>query len=105
MTAGGGRRLDGDRRYYVRRGAAIRVVVDGRSYELANWSLGGCVIAGYDGDRKPGERLSARLVGLPGEGAAEVPVTAVRHEAEQGHFALRFEYLDDSALELLSRYS
>lgn len=105
MTATGGRRLDGDRRYYVRRGAPLRVVIDAQPYQLANWSLGGFVVVGYEGERQPGERFSAQLVGSPGEGAAAVAVTAVRHEAANGELALRFEHLDDAALDLLTRYS
>ena len=37
------------------------VMIDGHTYQALNWSLGGILLAGYDGEREVGEAIRGEL--------------------------------------------
>ena len=75
--------------------------VDGRIYNVADWSLGGCRIRGYEGDLEPGASAAASIFlhGQHEHFGLSVNVEVVRRNAEKKEMAVRF--LDLQAADIM----
>ena len=83
----------------------LLITVDGHTYQARNWSLGGVLLIGYDGEKTLGEAIRGEL-GFAGE-AERHPFEAlvVRQNRDSGELAFGFAGLSDLALDLLSRHA
>lgn len=66
--------------------------IDGTIYEVADWSLGGCRIRGYEGDLEPGSTAAASIFlhGQHEHFGLSVNVEVVRRDVEDNTLAVRF---------------
>lgn len=92
-----------DRRIEAR---PIQVELEGRRYDTLDWSLGGFLIDGYDGRRRPGEPVTVGLTVRAGERTYEHVVRAeiVRITGEAGRLAANFIDPDTQTLDLLESW-
>ncbi len=83
----------------------LLVTIDGHTYQAGNWSLGGVLLIGYDGEKNLGEAIRGEI-GFAGE-AERHPFEAlvVRQNRDSGELAFGFAGLSDLALDLLSRHA
>ncbi|MSO92220.1 MAG: PilZ domain-containing protein [Rhodospirillales bacterium] len=79
----------------------IRIRIEGQSYRTVNWSLGGVLIAAYDGSLREGNEFTVTGIGLEHGGlvAVMVPTRAVR--VRDGFLAACFTELDGRAYDVL----
>ena len=81
------------------------VMIDGHTYQALNWSLGGILLAGYDGEREVGEAIRGEL-GFAGDSERHpFEALVVRQDSDSGELAFGFAGLSDMALDMLSRHA
>lgn len=89
-----------DRRYEI---PPLQVAIGGAIYTTTNWSLGGVLLDGYKGVRRPGESVQVNLIAHDGDvayqHAAETEV--VRVGPAPGELALHFKRMDPETLDTL----
>jgi hypothetical protein len=79
---------------------ALVVVIAGRSYTTANWSLGGLLIEGFDGvPRQRGDEIEVRI-GLDQAHLYTERVEVVRHDADERRLALKSRRFASVLLEI-----
>jgi hypothetical protein len=85
------------------RSCPIRIEIEGRVYDSLDWSLGGFLIEGYEGRRRPGEEITVGLSvdagGRRHEHVARAEI--VRLAPQTGTLAARFEALDAHTVDML----
>jgi hypothetical protein len=81
----------------------VQVELEGRRYDTLDWSLGGFLIEGYDGRRRPGEPVMVGLTIKAGDRTYEHVVRAeiVRITGQNGRLAANFVDVDAETLDLL----
>jgi hypothetical protein len=81
----------------------IQVELEGRRYETVDWSLGGFLIEGYQGDRRPGQPITVGLTVSAGGRVFEHVARAeiVRIHTDTGRLAANFTDLDAAAVDTL----
>ncbi len=83
----------------------LLVTIDGHTYQARNWSLGGILLVGYDGEKDVGEAIRGEL-GFAGEPERHpFEALVVRQDSDSGELAFGFAGLSDMALDLLSRHA
>lgn len=83
---------------------AIKLKIAGKIYTSINWSLGGFLIEGYDGELTTGSLLSIEGIGsVSAKKVTEVEISArvIRSDAEAGHLALNILDVDAAAFAVL----
>lgn len=88
------------------RNRVITLELEGEFYSTLDWSLGGFLIEGYDGDLEPGKLAPVSIILEEGSETVEQPATAsivriVRSDLELRQLAAQFSDLSDKAFELL----
>ncbi len=81
----------------------ITVTVDGAVYEAVNWSFGGCLIKGYEGNLTSGSLFNITEIGTVGRemNAVDVRARVTRTNPSDKELAVTFLDLDGRAYELL----
>jgi hypothetical protein len=81
----------------------IQIELDGETYTSLDWSLGGFLIEGYEGQRRPGEEMMVGLQviaqGVEFNHVARAEV--VRIDPHGNQFAANFVALDNATLDTL----
>ena len=74
----------------------IQIRCEGECYVPANWSLGGCLITGYEGPLRSGASVDVELLLNVDHAHEGLPLGAevLRYESENKALALRFYHLD-----------
>ncbi len=95
---------DKEKRRHKRTGIpTIAVTVDGAVYEAENWSFGGFLIKGYEGNLTPGSLFDITEIGTVGRemNAVDVRARATRTSPGDKELVVTFLDLDGRAYELL----
>ncbi len=83
----------------------LLVTIDGHTYQARNWSLGGILLADYNGEKDVGEAIRGEI-GFAGESERHpFEALVVRQDLESGELAFGFAGLSDVALDLLTRHA
>lgn len=85
---------------------AIKIVVEGTTYETNNWSLGGLMIEGYRGKLTPGALFTIDKIGAPDGKMASVNVRCrvVRSDTTGNSLMVSFLDVDQRAYTLLGDF-
>lgn len=84
---------------------AIRLQIGSKTYRSVNWSLGGVLIEGYEGELSAGSLLSITEIGL-GRGVmtpVNISARVIRGDASSGFLALQMLEIDKSAYAILQK--
>ena len=95
---------DKEQRRHERAGVpVITVTVDGALYEAVNWSFGGFLIKGYEGNLTPGSLFDIKEIGTVGRemNAVDVRARVTRTDPGDKELAVTFLDLDGRAYKLL----
>ncbi len=95
---------DKDQRRHERTAVpVITVTVDGALYEAVNWSFGGLLIKGYEGNLTPGSLFDITEIGTVGRemNAVDVRARVTRTSPGDKELVVTFLDLDGRAYELL----
>ncbi len=95
---------DKEQRRHERTGVpAITVTVDGAVYEAVNWSFGGFLIKGYEGNLSPGSLFDITKIGTVGRkmNAVDVRARVTRTSPGDKELVVTFLDLDGRAYKLL----
>ncbi len=98
---------DKEQRRHERAGVpVITVAVDGKVYEAVNWSFGGFLIKGYEGNLSPGSLFGITEIGAAGRKMSPVNVRArvTRTNPEEKQLVVTFLDLDGRAYKLLQDF-
>ena len=84
----------------------ITLELEGQFYSTLDWSLGGFLIEGYEGDLQPGHSAPISIILEDGVDTVEQPATAsvvriVQSELELRQLAAKFDDLNDEVCGLL----
>ena len=81
---------------------SIQVKLDGKVYHAKDWSFGGILVEGYEGDLKPGYETRVQAVGLPDGGLAAINLLCrvVRVIPARKQLALAFDALSERAYDV-----
>ncbi len=77
----------------------LEISFDGGSYQTTDWSLGGVRVAGYYGQRTPGDEVEGTVQVLSDTNSHPFKAVVVRRDS--GELALIFTELSNSALLVL----
>ncbi|MCH8835840.1 MAG: hypothetical protein IH925_07820 [Proteobacteria bacterium] len=95
---------DKEQRRHERTGVpVITVTVDGALYEAVNWSFGGFLIKGYEGNLTPGSLFDIKEIGTVGRemNAVDVRARVTRTNQSDKELVVTFLDLDGRAYKLL----
>ncbi len=81
----------------------LTVEIDDVRYAVEGWSVGGFLVAGYRGDRVPGDNLEARVIFTDEPETIDrlVRIEIARVEQDAQSLAARFVDLDDDSYAML----
>ena len=79
----------------------LRIQIEGRSYRTVNWSLGGVLIAAYEGGLVEGDSFTIAGIGLEQGGFVGVSVPARVVRIKDGHLAGCYSELGGRAYDVL----
>ena len=95
---------DKEQRRHKRTGVPVfTVTVDGAVYEAVNWSFGGFLIKGYEGNLTPGSLFDIKKIGTVGRkmNAVDVRARVTRTSPGDKELVVTFLDLDGRAYKLL----
>lgn len=93
------------RRHQRRERPPLLITLEGHSYQVSNWSLGGVLLTGYEGFRGVGEAIAGKF-GFAGDSERCLfEGLVVRADPENREIAIGFAGLSDEAFDLLKSHS